>query len=448
MPVRFGLRMLLFVFLLALNLAAQTVTCADSRNSQGAFPPIPTVIDNTCTVAPVKFAGQIEQSNFDLFGWLTFLALNWPANAATCAADPNSSILSGSGPLVWQTYSEDSDIFVGRGLMPVPWCNNWTTAHTALLARLPAKVRALAQQHPEVHLFLHQDSKVSGLLKSNATLSSGQLQAILEAVGGPLTDQNGRFVRYEIHVNQDEYNYLRNNGLWHLAGLKQYNQPISFPFEPGPYGQTGAIEIKAAWKVLCTTSSCKAQDDPTHFFTQQAIVYNDSTGAPSPGPNPVTVGLVGWHVTHKIAAQQTWAWITFQQVENTKSFFNNQCNFQCQPNTQTANKPYTELNPNGTPINQPVQVVPYPTQDNSADQYNQAFQKLLGTSVWRWYQQISVQWTGETPPNPKPLILGNPVLETYIQGSSSCLACHNLSTVTTKQGSVPADFSFLFLGAK
>ena len=95
-----------------------------------------------------------------------------------------------------------------------------------------------------------------------------------------------------------------------------------------------------------------------------------------------------------------------------------------------------------------MQVVAYPTQDVSAAQYNQGFQKLLGTSVWSYYQQVSVQWTGETPPNPKPLILGNSVLETYIQGSASCLSCHNLSTVTTKQGNVPADFSFLFLGAR
>ena len=42
----------------------------------------------------------------------------------------------------------------------------------------------------------------------------------------------------------------------------------------------GAMEFKAAWKVL------GANDDPTHFFTQQAIVYNDADGTPSPGPKP------------------------------------------------------------------------------------------------------------------------------------------------------------------
>ena len=131
--------------------------------------------------------------------------------------------------MVWQTYLADSDIFVGPRQMPVPWCNSWTTARAGFVSRLPARVRSPAQLHSEIHLFLHQESKVSGLLKSNATLTSAQLQSILEAVGGALTGQSGRFVRYEVHTNQDEYNYLRNNGLWHRAGLLQFNQPISLP---------------------------------------------------------------------------------------------------------------------------------------------------------------------------------------------------------------------------
>src|ERR1700755_1834007 len=108
MRISFVTNIFLSLFVLAFNLAAQTVTCADSRNSQAAFPPIPTVIDDTCTVVPANFAGQIEQSNFDLNGCLPFLALNWPANPATCSADPNGTILSGKGPVVWQTYLEDS----------------------------------------------------------------------------------------------------------------------------------------------------------------------------------------------------------------------------------------------------------------------------------------------------------------------------------------------------
>lgn len=447
---RSWVRLLLLLTLTAAGLLAQQpVTCANSMGWSGPFPPVPTTIDTTCTVVPATVVGTSAQSNFDLFGWLTFVALNWPADTATCAANTGSSILQGAGPLVWETYALDTDIFVPKGQSPVAWCNQSTAARASRLARLPAKVRLLAQQHPEVRLILHQDSKASALLTSKLTLQSSQLQGILQAVGGPLTDQNGRFVRFSVHANQDEYNYLVQNNLYSLAGLAQYNQPIGFPFQAGPYGSTGAIEVKAAWKVLCTSSTCKVQDNPAHFYTEQAIVYNDDTGDPSPGPNPVTVGLVGLHITHKVVSQQTWAWVTFQQVENTSSsFFNPQCNFQCQPNTQTAAKPYKELSPSGAPLNKPVQVVPYPTQDVNVASYNTAFQKLLAGSPWQYYAQVSTQWTGEEQPNPKPLILGNPVMETYIQGSASCLSCHNLSTVKTKKGNVKADFSFMFLGAQ
>jgi hypothetical protein len=442
-------RLLALAFACSAILAAQPITCAASRASTGAFGPIPTVIDNSCTVVPTQLSGVSAQANFDLFGWMTFLSLNWPANSRTCAADPTKSILSGKGPLVWETYAQDTDIFVPKGQPPLSWCNQGIAANSAeRLARLPAKVRPLAQQHPEVHLFLHQNAKVSEVGKPKLLLQSGQLQGILEAVGGPLTDQNGRFVRYSVHANQDEYNYLVQNKLYSLAGISQFNQPISFPYQPGPYGQVGAMEVKAAWKVLCTANTCKVKDNPAHFYTELAIVYNDDTGAPSPGPNPVTVGLVGLHITHKVTAQQTWMWITFEQIENTKSFFNTNCNFPCMPNTQTAAKPYTELSPKGAPLNQPVQMVPYPTQDPAVPTYNTGFQKVLASSIWAYYTQVSTQWTGEQPPNPKPLILGNPVLETFIQGSSSCLSCHNLSTVNTKQGNVKADFSFMFLGAQ
>jgi hypothetical protein len=40
------------------------------------------------------------------------------------------------------------------------------------------------------------------------------------------------------------------------------------------------MELKAVWKVL------SANDVSTHFFTQQAIVYNDEDGNPALGQIP------------------------------------------------------------------------------------------------------------------------------------------------------------------
>ena len=57
---------------------AQTAatTCAQSAGSTAASPPAPTLIDATCAVLPVDLPGAIEQGGFDLFAWLSFVAVN------------------------------------------------------------------------------------------------------------------------------------------------------------------------------------------------------------------------------------------------------------------------------------------------------------------------------------------------------------------------------------
>jgi hypothetical protein len=81
-----------------------------------------------------------------------------------------------------------------------------------------------------------------------------------QAVGGVLTDQNGRFVRYEVRINQDEYNYLIKNELWSKDGQAKFTPPVSFPDGPSEYGSIGAVEFKAAWKVL------GENDEPNRFL--------------------------------------------------------------------------------------------------------------------------------------------------------------------------------------
>ncbi len=91
------------------------------------------------------------------------------------------------------------------------------------------------------------------------------MKEILDATGQPVTDQNGRFLRYTINIGPIEYQYIMTNKLWTAAG-QQATGALNFT--------NGAMEFKAAWKVL------GANDDPTHYFTQQAIVYNDEDGSP------------------------------------------------------------------------------------------------------------------------------------------------------------------------
>jgi hypothetical protein len=362
-----------------------------------------------------------DQGGADIFAWNSFIALNWPADLATCAANTARSI-GAPGPRVWETYALDSDVFVPSG-QPQPWCSD------ALRASLAGP------------------RTFGGISKAPHGLTG--LEGIDEAVGGVLTDQNGRFVRYEVRINQDEHNYLLANDLWNKAGQARAQQPINFPQGPSdspsrcgarPCGPVGAMEVKAAWKVLSDAEKASGR-----FYTTEGIVYNDGNGAPSPGRNPVTLGLVGLHILHKTEKESSWFWATFEHVDNTtKSFFNAAC-AHCPANTQTAQQPYTELAPNGQPLNKTVQVVrttPLTTTDSDAILLNQYYQGLLrdAGSVFQNYQLVSIQWAFGAAANGAPTPLANTVLETYVQANSSCMGCHK--SARTAAGT-PADFSFL-----
>jgi hypothetical protein len=379
------------------------------------------ISDAATTVPPdaCPFEGE-SQTDADIFSWNTFIAINWPADEATCAADKRASIQSGKSPTVWESWAEDSGVFVAPPAKPAPFCEG----KTQRLQRAPAKVRALAEKSG-VHRVLHRRSK--------SKLDS--LGDIGQAVGGVLTDQNGRFVRYEIHVNADEYDYLVKNELWSYDGQAKAKK-IEFPVKP-----TGAVEVKAAWKIL-TNAEVKSG----RFYTTRAIVYNDKDETPSPGENPVTLGLVGMHIVHKTAKQKSWFWSTFEHVDNTTtSFFDAKCKT-CAPNKQTANADHlVELDAKGKPINKPVQVV-RTNAIQASPALNEYYRGLLKGSVWENYQLISTQWTTPHFPDGEPKVLANAVMETFIQQKSSCISCHQMAV--TRGSSIDADFSFLLMDAK
>jgi hypothetical protein len=439
------------------------------------FPTPPTKITSALATIPQDFVGIPSQGNIDLFSWLSFVAINWPANTAVCGANTNASILDcktsvNCAPSVWETYLTDSEVFVASGSTPAPWC-----AQTqARLARLPSNVQSMAKKAGVTRVFMKQN-KASGLKQS--------FPGIDEAFGGPLTDQNGRFVRYEIHLNKDEYQYIldptktgnKSINLWSVSGQKNFGSlsNVQFPLGNSQTKVTGSMEIKAAWKVLSP-----AEVSSNRFYAIQALVFNDDFNPPgaSVPPNvPVTLGLVGLHIVHKTSRQPHWIWSTFEHVDNlTKSFYNPNCpscptNQPASPYStdKNGNNHYKELNPNGNPITKPVQVVRINPIQSPPTQANAAFQALLAGSVWANYQLISSQWMDDLA-KPEPGFLANMTLETFNQGpnppsdglpngatynplkpdpryqpfqagvSSSCIKCHSLGN----------DFSFLLGSAQ
>jgi hypothetical protein len=441
--------------IIVINLFIATSGCTPKKGSEDG-----NGVPNSYAQLPLDITVQ-EQRAADSFSWLTFIAMCWPADSSSCGPDTvNGNILSGSGPLVWETYLSSDEVFVASPGQPEPWCGglNAKKLGSTRFQKLPSKVQELARK-TGVYRFLHRNSKAP--------------HGLDQAVGGPLVDQNGRFARYEVRMNHDEYNYIVQNALWDTAGQRTFaaaDTAVLMPGGPSQFGPVGAMELKAAWKVL------GKGDDSTKFYTIRAIVYNDDSGEPSPGPNPVTLGLVGLHIARKTATQRNWVWSTFEHVDNlTTSFFNPNCDT-CIANVPLPPGTETELDTNGNPLNPPTQVTRVnPVGDIFVGPMNTYFQNMLQGSVWANYQLVSTQWLLFEHAFPK--FLANSVQETYVQGpnppsyggfplrideeyytdslynpfgpniSASCMGCHYVGTLPYVQ-TVKSDFSFMLGEAK
>ena len=342
-------------------------------------------------------------------------------------ADTTKTILdvkSGDqGPVVWQAQMSADDVFVAPNKRPGGWCNTPTLQN--LFAKKPIALKLTAKAAlpavPALPRLAAKTSQPTGVT----------------AVGGVVTDQSGRWLRYERLMNLPEYKAITSNSWYRLKKLNSISS-LTLP--------TGSIEFKSAWKILT-----RAEVASGRYYTTSATVYNTPDGAKSPGPNPVTLGLVGLHIINKTPTRSGFFWSTFEQVDNDSVFSNT--NSKTTPNTQTAKKPYTELNPNGTPINTPVQIQ-RETPVQADPKLNTYYQQLLSGSVFTNYRLVSTQWQFGGAPQGAPPNVANIVIETYVQKvsnkaknpSTGCFACH-LNT-TAKNGKTNTDHSFLFLEAK
>lgn len=383
------------------------------------------------------------QPAFDVFSWRSFVALNWPTDGKTIGQD-------GDNPTVWETYNESYQVFLADGSAP----------HWGAPVDVPAACKGA-----NLPVF-RMKQKVS--------------DEVLDERGqpfrtGPLIDGRGDYVRYAIHLNRETFDYVLDNGLYNKEGQAKFaSDPANVVDLPaGTNGSTktspvappaiGSIVIKSAWRLLDPT-----KDKLERYHKSNVLVYT----APSDDP-PIkercearTVGLVGFHIMHKTAPHPQWIWSTFEQVDNLRgnkaagvsaTFFN-----AAFPRRKINRPPPMPWNPNvKAPPSQIVRDIPI---DQGAQALNKQWQGLLGKanpkSVWQFYQLISTQWpTKALVPDPKdptkkvlngfgapaPATLGNAMLETYTQRSSSCIECHKNATTT---GGKFGDFSYLLQRAQ
>lgn len=468
-------------------IAAATLSLASAAHAQ--TPPAGGSTSN-CLLAPTLTyvvpadIALTRQADANCFAWQEFIALNWVASRSARGQPNTTTPASHFGrpgdlqPTVWETYKEANEVFLANAADPGTW-DATPAKNVKLLGGLTGKISA----------------------EPNLDLSAiGQASQ-----GSPwLTAQNKLLTFYERSVNEDEYNYIRNNKLYN-ADVQQ-----TFAVSPGislpdgtagsaAYGKTGAIEIKAAWLELPNKA-----DWPRFKISQAVVSY------PGQQPKTVVVGLTGLHIIHKTALGQQFIWATFEHKQNApdvtqvanKQFSPpyNYFNPSCDPSTDyykcVANADPTKVNGGKNPYTAPIQVVrttPIATRPNNdvagLNQYvwTQVIAPASPDSAFLNYQLVNTLWSnqnttipaGARVPLPAPQLspgasqepVANTTMETYVQ-NLTCLTCHasahiakagihktlggmtkvfdpaTAGTAATAQNALASDYSFLLELAK
>jgi hypothetical protein len=385
------------------------------------------------------------QREFDILSWQTFLALNWPADSRG-NADHAKTLADATTDRVWGFWRPSQSIFQPEGAVPE------TRSHVPGSGTDLFRSKAAWRQH------------VSSTDEN------------MQAFSGPLVDQNGNWVRYEVLVNDTEFEYLLRNRLYNLEGQAAFTTAgnhINFPANGILPGQNGAIEIKLAWKELTD------QDDRSRFFVRHVVaqlaepLLAGRNAAPS---REFDAGLVGMHIAMRTRSSPEWVWATFEQVDNLRqhtgadgtqykpSFNNGDPDSKLPVNQLPAKNAVLDLKtgypipvlPGGTATTwiesltkTPVQVkrIDVPTQPQLNDDdgrltettraLNIEVQRLLreAHSVFQYYELIGTQWPlnpgapafaggqgsapesirQKTPGQMVPVFLVNTMMETYFQ---------------------------------
>lgn len=412
----------------------------------------PTWWPDVCT--PIASAGwSPTQTSFDQLSWRNFLALNWPADSQNPGQpDPTQPLGARADgqylPVVWETLTNASEIFGAS-----PSATNCGT------------------DGPRV---VSMSSKVPQHVILKARAQEGLLESVDQAFRGPLVDQAGNLVYYEIFMNETETRAILDAGA-ETKSPAQLNCDPPYDKDCTPFEfPVGSVEVKVAWKQLSDEEWSSGR-----FFSRMLRI-DDGTSCET-----TKMGLVGLHIAHKAEHAlnvfdgkpgPSWAWGTFEQVDNVPplgtstgrySFFDGECQpavtaEECIAAASTGNN-----KPNPDPRFQccenlyryaggEIPVDPTPNQITRLDAApaetsacNAVYAKT-DLAVFANYPLVTTQWPkGVEGPYAKvvtPAHVRNTVIESYFvewQGTtqindSSCMDCHF--------GGSAVDMSYLFLG--
>ncbi len=408
-------------------ITAQIANAGDNSNNDLTWKLPPDIVE------PNKITTKSLQYAFDVFSWESFIALNWPA---TKKGMPNKKKMIGKDAItVWEQWPHTTDIFKPGGVKPDPWGSPIDTQYCTNLKKKDLKEKKLLRQIKKVSpnlLILNQEPMDTG----------------------PVIDQNGQYLQYEINLGKSMFDYIVDNELYNVEGQQKFDKAghmVDFASGDRKTGKTGAIMVKAAWKIL------DKKEDRSKFHTVDAVIWNNPAEKGDGTCRIETVGLIGLHIATKTKSAPQWVWSTFEHVDNapTEATIKEECRdnkhfslYNCNEQDRAVNKvpaqPWDASRPGQTPT-QVARVVPLTDETKALNKrYQDKLRAIDPKTPWQNYMLISTQWptragdpTSFQNPDPQgspaPMVLANTTLETYTQGTipqigTSCTECHFRAT--------------------
>ncbi len=422
--------------------------CQESARPAGFNPP------------PVEKEGlENLQRGFDFYSWLTFIALNSPADGSPID-HPTQDV-----PTQWEdmdNFKQLLDVMLPTKMLPPSWPTKRSEMEAERERLMPEECRALHKEMPKRTIVKMIEESFNEPFKT-----------------GPLIDQQGHYAIFDILMNRQMFDYIAGHHLYSKEGQRSavdlivdfppgQNPVAATPTQKAVAGDTGAFMLKVSWKIL-EPDEIKANN----FHMMNALVLMPPGDPKAKRPClPETLGLIGFHAVHKTASRPQWIWTSFEHVKNVPdkdqvaankfdgpyNFFKINCKGDCPEVNATPPRQFWQPDPalklkfkDDKFRSQIVREIPL---TDAAKNMNKIFHSMLKGTVWVNYMLLSTQWpsvfgctvlhaqSAEAPApktdflkqpdmtcSPAPTYLANSTLETYSQGnipqaSSSCIGCH------------------------
>lgn len=402
------------------------VPAAEPAATSTPTPTLPLWVVPPDAVVPESNANdpaEDQRGYFDDYSWRAFVALNWPAKSGERGlADSTKRLGEASDSVVWETWRSATDLFQAGGLPAPAWDSRQETNPCSNIS-------------PESS---EPDKALTILMNGESILRSG-----LTAPIGSLKAQNGKYVRYEIRLNQPLYGVIQDDrqdcqtpGCYGRSYLRENlpladGLPLSYP--------TQTIAIEAAWRILDIPVDAGIMN---RYYHRTALIPDPSTNL----CQQRTVGLVGLHIMQKTPTRPQGIWSSFEQVDNVsigapppvgvQPSFNNPAGPQVDaPDGKKLVNILSGL-PQSTDV--PTQVTRLFPLSAATKSTNTNYQDEL-PAPWKYYQLIVTQWPTRTDSEPsgQPFprdpgtdltsgprtSVANVTIETATQ-NTSCMTCH------------------------